>query len=262
LLVWSWRLGWGAALLLSSLSVGAAEAPLQVKVVIVTMFEIGTDDDAAAGEFQLWKQRRNLSQVYPSGAHHDLHYDPQSGILAMVTGIGTANSAASVMMLGMDPRFDVSKAYWLVAGIAGFDPEDASIGSAAWASYAVDVDLGHEIDPREMPADWPFGYFARETSRPFDPDKPAPTGEMFSLNPELTEWAFQLDSKGFRPNFIVSVNEDDLKAKQKAMGKYVYETREYPHPRSLKALEIFARANGCKYGAEMAEAFEIVRLKV
>jgi len=192
LLVWSWRLGWGAALLLSSLSVGAAEAPLQVKVVIVTMFEIGTDDDAAAGEFQLWKQRRNLSQVYPSGAHHDLHYDPQSGILAMVTGIGTANSAASVMMLGMDPRFDVSKAYWLVAGIAGFDPEDASIGSAAWASYAVDGDLGHEIDPREMPADWPFGYFARETSRPFDPDKPAPTGEMFALNPELTEWAFQL----------------------------------------------------------------------
>ena len=35
------------------------------------------------------------------------------------------------MALGMDPRFDFSDAYWLVAGIAGIDPEDASIGSAA-----------------------------------------------------------------------------------------------------------------------------------
>jgi purine nucleoside permease len=109
-----------------------------------------------------------------------------------VTGIGTANSAASVMMLGMDPRFDLSKAYWLVDGIAGFDPADASIGSAAWASYAVDGDLAHEIDAREMPKDWPFGYFARYTKKPFDEHKPQPTGEMFALDAGLTEWAFQL----------------------------------------------------------------------
>jgi purine nucleoside permease len=192
LLVASWRLTWGAALIMPSLPLVAAEAPLPVKVVIVTMFEIGTDDDAQAGEFQLWKERRQLDQVLPFGGSHDLHYDPESGILAMVTGIGTAKSASSVMMLGMDPRFDLSKAYWLVAGIAGFDPEDASIGSAAWASYAVDGDLAHEIDPREMPTDWPFGYFARETKKPFDPDKPQPTGEMFALNADLTEWAYQL----------------------------------------------------------------------
>ncbi|MGC4075145.1 MAG: hypothetical protein QM760_22115 [Nibricoccus sp.] len=29
----------------------------------------------------------------------------------------------------LDPRFDFSKAYWLVAGIAGVDPADASLGS-------------------------------------------------------------------------------------------------------------------------------------
>lgn len=179
----------------------AAEAPIPVKVVLVTMFEIGADTGDTAGEFQLWKERRNLTEVFPFGAFHDLHFNPESGILVMVTGIGTANSASSVMMLGMDPRFDLTKAYWLVAGIAGFDPEDASIGSAAWASYAVDGDLSHEIDPREMPADWPFGYFARYTSRPFDPAKPAPTGEMFALNPELTEWAYQLTKDMTLPDF-------------------------------------------------------------
>ena len=29
------------------------------------------------------------------------------------------------MALGLDPRFDLSQAYWMVAGIAGIDPEDA-----------------------------------------------------------------------------------------------------------------------------------------
>ncbi|MES2603326.1 MAG: purine nucleoside permease, partial [Pseudomonadota bacterium] len=173
--------------------IAEAPAPIPVKVVLVTMFEIGEDTGDTAAEFQLWKERRNLSEVYEFGGFHDLHFDPATGLLVMVTGIGTANSAASVMMLGMDPRFDLTKAYWLVAGIAGFDPADASIGSAAWASYAVDGDLSHEIDPREMPADWPYGYFARYTQKPFDVEnKPAPTGEMFALDPGLTEWAFQL----------------------------------------------------------------------
>src|SRR6202140_1729715 len=43
--------------------------------------------------------------------------------------MNTARAAASIMALGMDPRFDLSKAYWLVAGIAGVNPNEASIGS-------------------------------------------------------------------------------------------------------------------------------------
>jgi purine nucleoside permease len=35
------------------------------------------------------------------------------------------------MALGLDPRFDLTKAYWLVAGIAGIDPADGSLGCAA-----------------------------------------------------------------------------------------------------------------------------------
>ncbi len=34
-------------------------------------------------------------------------------------GGGIANAAASVMALGYDPRFDLRRAYWLIAGIAG-----------------------------------------------------------------------------------------------------------------------------------------------
>lgn len=175
-----------------SASTAATQAPLPVRVVVVAMFEIGKDEGDVAAEFQLWKQRQHLDQRFAFPHDHDLFYNPQTQVLGMVTGIGTARSASAVMALGLDSRFDLSRAYWLVAGIAGFDPEDASIGSAAWAEYLIDGDLAHEIDAREMPADWPTGYFARYTQRPYDPNRPPPTGEMFHLNAALSEWAYQL----------------------------------------------------------------------
>ncbi|MCJ2179014.1 purine nucleoside permease [Novosphingobium album (ex Hu et al. 2023)] len=169
--------------------------PLPVKVVIVSLFEIGKDEGDTAGEFQLWKERRGLTMriPFPQG-FHDLYYNPDTQVLGMVTGIGTARSTAATMALGLDPRFDVSKAYWLVAGIAGIDPEDASIGSVAWARYVVDGDLAHEIDAREIPADWKFGYFPRQTKGPNDMSgKPNPSGgEMFQINPTLEKWAYDL----------------------------------------------------------------------
>jgi purine nucleoside permease len=168
-------------------------APLPVRVVIVTMFEIGEDSGDAAGEFQLWKERRHLDTriPFPHG-YHDLYYNPDSQILAMVTGVGTARSATATMAVGLDPRFDLSKAYWLVAGIAGIDPQDASIGSAAWARYLVDGDLAHEIDAREIPADWKSGYFPLDRKGPNDPAPPPKDGAMFELNGALREWAYSL----------------------------------------------------------------------
>jgi len=170
----------------------AAPAPVEVKVVVVTMFEIGADSGDAAGEFQLWHERQKLDEKFSFAHHHDLYFNRETGVLGMVTGMGTANSATAVMELGMDPRFDLSHAYWLVAGIAGVDPADASIGSAAWAEYLVDGDLAHEIDAREMPSGWPTGYFARGTRKPYDPNKPPVDGEMFHLNGALREWAYQI----------------------------------------------------------------------
>ena len=193
-------------LLAASLLLGACASPIRIptlgasdadsvvrpKVIIVTMFERGADSGDAPGEFQFWNERRQLDQVFRSGAHHDLHYNADSGILGIVTGIGTAKAAASVMALGMDPRFDLSKSYWLVAGISGFDPEDASIGSAAWAEYLVDGDIGHHIDAREKPDDWQWGYIERHVRTPFQKPRRTPNGEVYHINGELAEWAFQL----------------------------------------------------------------------
>ncbi|WP_228727350.1 purine nucleoside permease [Novosphingobium aureum] len=173
----------------------ACETKIPVKVVIVSLFEIGEDEGDTAGEFQLWKERRGLTQriAFPQG-FHDLYYNSETQVLGMVTGIGTSRSTASTMALGLDERFDLRQAYWLVAGIAGIDPEDATIGSVAWARYVVDGDLAHEIDAREIPADWKTGYFARGTQGPNDKTTPVDpeSGEVFAINPSLESWAFRL----------------------------------------------------------------------
>ncbi len=168
------------SLLIAAGAAGLAAEP--VKVVVVTMFERGADTGDDPGEFQFWVEREKLDRVYKMpGAHRDLRGNGK-GLLAMVTGIGTARAAASVMAVGMDPRFDLSKAYWIVAGIAGIDPEDASVGSAAWANWVVDSDLAFEVDSREIPKGWVDGI------RPLS----AGRGLAFALDPQLVDWAYNL----------------------------------------------------------------------
>lgn len=173
---------------------GSCAAKIPVKVVIVTMFEVGQDTGDAPGEFQFWRERRKLDVRIPfPQSHHDLYYNPQSQILGMVTGMGSIRSATATLALGLDQRFDLSHAYWLVAGIAGVDPHQATIGSAVWAHYLVDGDLAHEIDAREIPADWKSGYFALHSNGPGDKrPQQADEGEMFALNPKLADWAYGL----------------------------------------------------------------------
>ena len=167
--------------------------PIQVKVVVVAMFEVGEDTGDTPGEYQLWVEREHLDQILPlpAGYHHvRMNKD---GVLGMLTGVATAKAAASVMALGLDPRFDLTKAYWVVAGIGGGDPADVSLGSAVWASHVIDGDIAYEIDAREIPADWPTGFVSLRKSKPYEqPVKAQLDGEMYSLNPDLVAWAFQL----------------------------------------------------------------------
>src|SRR5947209_1659664 len=158
------------------------------------MFEIGEDIGDRPGEFQTWVEQLPLpiKITFPQG-YRDLRYKPAKGVLGIVTGVGTARAAASIMALGLDPRFDLRKAYWLVAGIAGVDPADASVGSAAWAEWIVDGDLAHEIDAREIPADWKTGYVPLRRSVPYEqPRIDTGSGEVYHLNAALVDWAFKL----------------------------------------------------------------------
>lgn len=166
----------------------------QVKVVIVTMFEIGEDTGDHPAEFQYWVERWPLQEKVPfPHGFRDLRYDRENGVLGIVTGIGTFRSASSIMALGMDPRFDLTDAYWLVAGISGADPEDMSLGSAAWATWLIDGDISHQIDIREAPEDWTTGYIPLRKSEPFQkPLEEDNEGAAYKLNEGLVDWAYEL----------------------------------------------------------------------
>jgi purine nucleoside permease len=187
-----------------------ASARIPVKVVVVTMFEQGADTGDAPGEFQYWVERLPLAKVIPFPAgYRDLRFNPKTGVLGVVTGVGTAKAAATIMALGLDPRFDFTHSYWLVAGIAGIDPADGSLGSAAWAEWVVDGDLGHEIDAREIPADWKTGYVPLRKSKPYEMPLRVPSeGEAYHLDAGLVEWAYQLSRN------VVLADTDTIRARR------------------------------------------------
>src|SRR5262249_30441430 len=99
-----------------------------------------------------------------------------------------------------------------VAGIAGIDPADGSLGSAVWAEWVVDGDLAHEIDAREIPADWKTGYVPLRKSKPYELPRRVPDeGEAYHLNPALVDWAYRLTK---------DVKLDDTEAMRRRRDQY------------------------------------------
>lgn len=179
-------------LLVVSIVAAAAAQPIPVKVVVVTMFEVGADTGDQPGELQHWVERDHLDRIYPMpAAFHSVRMNNR-GEMAVLTGEGTAHAAASMMAVGLDPRFDFSHAYWIVAGIAGGCPDQVSLGSAVWARWVVDGDLGYEIDAREIPPGWSTGFVPLGKSKPFEQPAELQDGQVYALNAGLVQWAFNL----------------------------------------------------------------------
>ncbi len=59
-----------------------AQAPIEIKVVVLAMFEQGADTGDTPGEYQYWVERQHLDQVlpFPQG-YHDLRLNPHTGVL-------------------------------------------------------------------------------------------------------------------------------------------------------------------------------------
>ena len=167
-----------------------------IKVVVVTMFEHGEPRGDRPGEMQFWVERYPFNRELAFDAGVRPLWTNDQGVLLVCTGAGTANATASIMALGLDQRFDLSQAVWLVAGIAGGDPLDVSLGSAVWARQVVDGDLAYEIDAREIPETWPYGLIPLGATEPVLPGEVIGQGwsvdtVSFALNESLVNWAHQ-----------------------------------------------------------------------
>jgi LmbE family N-acetylglucosaminyl deacetylase len=76
--------------------------------------------------------------------------------------------------------------------------------------------------------------------------------------PSSTEWAWPLDGGKFVPNLYMDITST-LDAKISAVECYETELRDYPHPRSSRALRERAATWGTVVGKQAAEPFMVLR---
>jgi purine nucleoside permease len=120
------------AMLLSASRIFAGEAPQPIKVIVAAMYENGEVRGDAPGEIQFWVERLHLDKQLPFPMGESDLYVNDTGVMAVVLGGGIPNATASVMALGLDPRFDLSKTYWLIAGVAGGDQAQPLRAKRSW----------------------------------------------------------------------------------------------------------------------------------
>jgi purine nucleoside permease len=165
---------------------GPAYAP---KIMIVNMF--GAEAAPFIKGLQLTEKHAvpGLSARYPDVLCN------REQICQLTTDMGYSNAAASMSALLYASNFDLRDTYFIIAGIAGISPQHGTVGSAAWADYAVDYSLSHEIDAREMPQDWPYGYFGIHTDGPGKKPRFDYRTEVFQLNTALVDRAYRLSQR-------------------------------------------------------------------
>lgn len=192
---------------------GGASHGRQVKVMIISMF--GPEGQVWLDHLGPWQDTTvaGLSPDYPA-----VHCNRQD-ICVMTTGMGHANAAASIMALTFSPRFDLRHTYFMVAGIAGIDPAQGTVGSAAWANWLVDFGVQWEIDGREIPSGWNTGYLGINTTGPTQKPPLDYRTEVFQLNPALSNAAFALSR---------NVTLSDSAQAQAARAKFSYAPANRP----------------------------------
>ncbi len=84
--------------------------------------------------------------------------------------------------------------------------------------------------------------------------------ELFFFEiPSSTEWRPPNSATPFVPNLFVNI-DIFLDTKKKALLAYASEMRDFPHARSIKAVEALARWRGACVGKNAAEAFMVGRI--
>ncbi|KAJ7686720.1 purine nucleoside permease [Mycena rosella] len=167
--------------LLSCLLLGASgyngfEA-IAPKVLIITMFDPEAKVWFNIPEFDILAQNvtvPGLSPLFP-----DVH-------------CAEINAASTISSLLHSRDFNLTSTYFLVAGIAGVNPKVATIGSVTFARYAVQVALQYEFDAREIPAQFPTGYFPQGSTAPGQMPVSWDGTEVFEVNDALRQKAFAL----------------------------------------------------------------------
>ena len=140
------------ALVAAASAFAAAADPIEMKVLILPKFENGEMSGDFPGEAQYYYEAyaQGGEEYDIKGGMPGSRLYVKDGVGIYVTGMGKVNTAMSLNSILLDPRFDFSDCYFISTGCAGSATEYSVMGDVFVITAAIDYDLGHHADPREM----------------------------------------------------------------------------------------------------------------
>lgn len=157
------------------------------RVFIISMFDPEAEIWWGIPEFDLLAQ--NISVPGFSPLFPDAHCTANGQVCQLVTGESEINAAVTIASLVASPQFDLRSTYFLIGGIAGVNPEVATVSSVTFARYAVQVALQYEFDVREIPANFSTGYVPQGSTSPDEYPQSIYGTEVFEVNDALRKLA-------------------------------------------------------------------------
>ncbi|THY36222.1 purine nucleoside permease [Aureobasidium pullulans] len=157
------------------------------KVMLIAMFTPEAEVWYGIPEFNLLARNITLPGASPLFPH--VHCTEDGDVCQVITGESEINAAVTIASLVRSPHFDLTSTYFMVAGIAGINPEVATICSVTFARYAVQVALQHEFDPRDIPGNFTTGYIPLGATSPSEYPLNIYGTEVFEVNQDLQKIA-------------------------------------------------------------------------
>lgn len=125
---------------------------IPVQILILPKFEIGELSGDFPGEAQYFYEEYlaggDVFEIDGVPDTNKLYY--KNGVALFLLGQGKVNAALSTSAVLSDKRFDFSDAYILCVGCGGTAKDYGIFGDVFVISAAVDFDLGHRADSREL----------------------------------------------------------------------------------------------------------------
>ncbi|KAI0696709.1 purine nucleoside permease [Cytidiella melzeri] len=210
------------------------------KVFIITMFENERDVWIGLPDFNILAHNVTVpgfSPLFPQA-----HCTVDNSICLLTTGEAEINAAVTMTSLTASALFDLKDTYFLIAGVAGISPKEATIGGVTFARFAVQVGLQNEIDAREIPSNFTTGYIPQGATAPNQFPTELYGTEVFELNDNLRQLVIGMtktlklyddaDAASYRANYATFENTTRLFTN----GTGVYCTTQQEDNGTLEAL--------------------------
>lgn len=158
---------------------------IAVKALILPKFEAGEMAGDFPGEAQYYYENylEGAEEYDVPGTAGGGRLYVKDGVAMFTLGMGKVRAALNTMAVLQDPRFDFSEALILSTGCAGSAVEYSVMGDVFIITAALDFDLGHHADSREMSDPSAPTWF-------HDPD--FDDAAVVKLDPELTDSVYEL----------------------------------------------------------------------